>query len=421
MKVVLLNKTDVGGGAAVAANRLNRALRRNGVESNLLVQDLVRSSDGVVGVDQGFVHRQKAFGRFVGERLAFLPHEKDSSIRFAFSPANTGLDISEHPMIKEADIIHLHWINQGFLSIESMGKLFELGKPIVWTQHDMWAFTGGCHYSGSCQQFLEMCCFCPFLKKPSKHDLSYKRFMAKKEVYDHTTMAVVACSKWLRGLAKESKLFRYKDAYAIPNPIDTNFYRPLDKTEQRDKLGLPKGKRLILFGSANVNDPRKGMIYFLEALNILHNKMDHVEEQVELLVFGKMKENLSQQLPFKIHAFNFVKDPNTLLSLYNAADAFVLPSLQDNLPNTVMESLACGTPVVGFGIGGVPEMVQHKESGYMAEVKNAMSLADGLYHSLFEADLNAYSKAARTKVETCYAEDVVAKQYVEVYQSLLSK
>ena len=418
MKILLINKTDAGGGAAVAANRLNRALRRNGVDSQLLVQDHLTNQDGVFGVDHGFTFKQKAFGRFVLERVYFLPYEKDASIRFAFSPANTGLDISEHPMVKEADIIHLHWVNQGFLSLESLRKLFSLGKPVVWTQHDMWAFTGGCHYSGSCQQFLEFCSFCPFLRKPGKKDLSAQIFAMKRKIYNSTPMSIVACSKWLRGLAKESKLFRYKQTYAIPNPIDTDFYRPLDNIEARARLGLPEDKKLILFGAANVNDPRKGMRYFIEALNILNDHYPNANEEVELVVFGKMKDNVLKKLPFKVHAFNFVSDPEVLVSLYNSANIFALPSLQDNLPNTVMEALACGTPVVGFSIGGVPEMVSHQESGYLAEVKNAMSLADGLYDSLFVANLEDYANAARKKVEQFYSEEVVAKQYLEVYKTL---
>ncbi len=419
MKILQINKTDVGGGAAVAANRLNRALRRHGVESKLLVQDLVREGDGVYGVSSGFINRQKAFGRFVFERLYFLPYEKNASIRFAFSPANTGLDISNHPLVQEADIIHLHWVNQGFLSLDTLGKLFALGKPIVWTQHDMWAFTGGCHYSGSCQQFLEFCSFCPFLKKPAKKDLSAQLFAKKRKIYNQASLSVVACSRWLRGLAVESKLLRNKPAYAIPNPIDTNFYKPSNKKEARLRLGIGSDKKMILFGAANVADPRKGMRYFLEALSILNDNFSLDNDEVELLVFGKMNDEVEKQLPFKTHSFNFVKDPKVLLDLYNAADVFALPSLQDNLPNTVMEALACGTPVVGFSIGGVPEMVTHKEMGYLAEVKNALSLANGLYESLFVDDREAYSKAAREKVLSSYSEQVVAEQYAEVYQSLL--
>ncbi|WP_430823114.1 glycosyltransferase family 4 protein [Carboxylicivirga sp. N1Y90] len=419
MKVLLINKTDMGGGAAVASNRLNRALRRNGVDAKLLVQDLVRDEEGVHAVDRGFIHRQKAFARFAYERLCFLPYERSSSVRFAFSPANVGIDISNHPLVQEADIIHLHWVNQGFLSLETLGKLFSLGKPIVWTQHDMWSFTGGCHYAGSCLEFLEFCSYCPFLRKPSKKDLSAQLFAQKRKIYSQAPLSIVACSKWLKGLAQESKLLRKKNSFAIPNPIDIDFYKPYDKSEARKRLGLPLDKKLILFGAANVNDQRKGMRYFIEALSVLNENFPKAAESAELVVFGKMNKDTEAMFPFKTHSFSFVSDPKVLVDLYNAADIYALPSLQDNLPNTVMEAMACGTPVVGFSIGGVPEMVDHKKSGYLAEVKNSLSLANGLYVSLFVDDLEAYSKQARKDVVENYSEKVVADQYLEVYKSLL--
>lgn len=420
MKVVLINKTDVGGGAAVAANRLKEALRQEGVDASMLVQDAKQPGDGVVAVGDGFMHRQKAFYRFVMERLLFLPHEKNALERFAFSPANTGIDISHHPLVLEADIIHLHWVNQGFLSLESLQKLFSLGKPVVWTLHDMWSFTGGCHYSGSCLEFLEHCAYCPFLKKPGKNDLSARLFKQKKELYKHVSMHVVTCSKWLKSLSNESTLLRSKIFHQIPNPIDTNFYQPRDKKQCREKLGLPRDKKLVLFGAANVEDTRKGMRYLLEALDILKESFPLFRDNVELLVFGKMPKGKAKTFPFKTHSFKFVSDHNVLVDLYNAADIFVLPSLQDNLPNTVMESMACGTPVVGFRIGGVPEMIDHEESGFLAEVRNALSLATGMHETLFLSDFEQMGAAARAKVVKCYSQKVVAQRYLTVYNEALA-
>lgn len=421
MKVLLINKTDTGGGAAVAANRLNSALRHQGIDAKLLVQDANKNEAGIYPAGQGFRYRQKAFARFAWERLCFLPHEKNASVRFAFSPANTGMDISTHPLVQEADIIHLHWINQGFLSLATLRKLFSLGKPVVWTQHDMWSFTGGCHYAGSCLEFLEFCSYCPFLKKPAKKDLSAQIFAKKRKIYNSAPLHIVTCSKWLRTLSQESKLLRNKPFYNIPNPIDTDFYRPVDKLQAREKLGLPKDKKLILFGAANVNDPRKGMRYFIEALTTLGENFPVVTDNAELVVFGKMKNESAKQFPFKTHSFSFVSDPQTIVDLYNAADIYALPSLQDNLPNTVMEAMACGTPVVGFSIGGVPEMVTHQESGYLAQVKNSLSLATGIYETLFLSDIKQMGKNAREKTLQCYTEEIVANQYLEVYKKALNQ
>ncbi|WP_185968883.1 glycosyltransferase family 4 protein [Carboxylicivirga sp. M1479] len=419
MKILQINKTDAGGGAAVAANRLNRALRRNGVESKLLVQDQHRDEEGVYPVGTGFTYKQKAFVRFAWERLTFLPYERNASVRFAFSPANTGIDITQHPLVQEADVIHLHWVNQGFLSIETLGKLLSCGKPIVWTQHDMWSFTGGCHYAGTCLEFLEFCSYCPFLRKSGKKDLSAQIFAKKRKIYNEAPLSIVTCSKWLRTLSQESKLLRRKNFYNIPNPIDTELYAPRDKDVVRERLGLPKDKKLILFGAANVNDPRKGMRYFIEALNILAENFPVVKDNTELVVFGKANAETVKLFPFKTHSLKFISDPETLVDLYSSADIYVLPSLQDNLPNTVMESIACGTPVVGFSIGGVPEMISHQESGYLAEVKNSLSLATGIYETLFVSDINKLGVNARQKAVDCYSEEVVAQQYKAVYESVL--
>ena len=421
LKVLQINKTDTGGGAAIAANRLNHALRRNGVDSKLLVQDKHSNDDSVYSVGKGFCYKQKALGRFLRERLMFLPYERNSSVRFTFSPANAGIDISNHPLVTEADVIHIHWVNQGFLSIQSLGKLLAAGKPIVWTQHDMWSFTGGCHYSGTCLRFTESCSHCPVLRKPGKNDLSARLFAQKKKVYTGYPVSIIACSSWLRQLAGKSKLLEGKMFYDIPNPIDTSFYQPRDKREARKRLGLPLDKKLLLFGAANVDDSRKGIHYFIDALNKLREHRSGIKEGIELVVFGKMNKETVDLFPFKTHSLKFITDPDKLVDLYNAADVFVLPSLQDNLPNTVMESLACGTPVVGFRTGGVPEMIAHRESGYLAEFKNAQSLSTGIYETLFVSDTEELGVNARQKAVEKYSEKVVTAQYLDVYHSLLNQ
>ncbi len=419
MKIVHINNSDVVGGAAVAANRLNVALRNFGIDSTMLVQEAKTNVDGVVPIGRGKLHSGKAFVRFAYERLTFLPYEKNAMLRYAFSPANTGVDISEHPLVKEADIIHLHWINQGYISLKGLKKLFDTGKPVVWTQHDMWSFTGGCHYAGTCLEFLERCSFCAFLKKPSKNDLSARQFVIKKQLYRNVLIHPVACSKWLRALSAESSLFRNKDVSSIPNPIDTELFKPLDKTECRKELGLPTDKKLLLFGAANISDLRKGARYLFEALNILIESFPVFKENVEIVVFGKISQDTMDSIPFTIHRMNFISDISDIVKLYNASDIFVLPSLQDNLPNTVMESMACGTPVVGFRTGGVPEMIEHKHSGFLAEGRNALSLATGIYETLFLLNIDEISRNARQKVLKEYSQDVVAKQYAELYEKML--
>lgn len=418
MKVVLINKSDSVGGASVAAYRLTAALYNQGLGAKLLVSDGMQSVLTEV-VNKSHWSQQLANARFLLERLSFFPYEKNALERFSFSPANTGMDISKHPLVQDADIIHLHWINQGFLSLKNIQQLVSTGKPIVWTLHDMWPFTGGCHYNGTCHEFLDSCGNCLFLKNPKSNDLSARLFAKKKKIYRNANIHLVTCSKWLKSLASESALMRNKPCYVIPNPIDTEFYRPMDKVECREALKLPTDKKLLLFGAANILDPRKGIRYLTEALDILYENFPVLQDKLELVVFGKLRLGEQPNFPFKTHFMRYVTDNKTLVRLYNAADAYVLPSLQDNLPNTVMESMSCGTPVIGFRIGGVPEMVEHEKSGYLSEVRNALSLSTGIYETLFVNDAPKMGESARNKVLESYSEDTVARQYIEVYRKAL--
>jgi glycosyltransferase involved in cell wall biosynthesis len=197
-------------------------------------------------------------------------------------------------------------------------------------------------------------------------------------------------------------------------------FRPKDGAQCRKNLGLPLDKKLLLFGAANVLDMRKGARYLFEAVKILVDNFPVFKDKVEIVVFGKMPKELKEGIKLKIHNFKFVSDVKKLVQLYNAADVFVLPSLQDNLPNTVMEAFACGTPVVAFSTGGVPEMVKHKQNGFLAESKNALNLSTGIYETLFISDLEQMGKNAREKVLKEFNADIIAKQYAELYERVIT-
>lgn len=419
MKVVHINKGDAGGGASVAALRIHRALLRAGIDSHILVQQQKRSEANEHVAGQGRLYRLNNFANFVHERLSILPQERDKALRYNFSIANTGIDVTELPVVLDADVINIHWINQGFLSLDSLQNLFSLGKPIIWTLHDMWPFTGGCHYAGSCLEFNEKCGFCTFLRNSGRDDYSAQVFQRKKDIYNSTNLTAITCSRWLNTLARSSSLLRNSSVDTIPNPIDTSFYRPLDKAECRQQLGLPLNKKLILFGAANVNDVRKGFRYLQEALLIVSDNFPQMAANIELVIFGKMKHSLGK-LGYKCHTLQYVSSPEKMVKIYNACDAYILPSLQDNLPNTVVESLCCGTPVVGFRIGGIPEMIQHQVNGFLAEPKNSLSLANGIYNMLFFGS-DKQREATRLSAIDKYDEARVAEQYIDVYKKALRK
>lgn len=421
MKILIINKSLKNGGAAIAAKRLFDALKTNGSDVKMLVEGSVDETEDIKCIAHNKAGKRKALLRFALERLYFLPHEKNKSVRYQFSPAKVGIDISKHPWILEADIIHLHWINHGFLSLGGLLKLFKLNKPIVWTMHDMWPFTGGCHYAGTCDRFMQGCGHCPMLRFPGKRDLSAGIYRQKKNIWAKARIHAVGCSQWMADLAAKSGLMQGQQITSIPNPIDTKIFKPLNKKVCRAVFGLPTNKRLLLFGAANINDPRKGVKQLIQALELLNENHPELKKDLELVVFGKSNEEHLNSLPYKWHSIQFLSDTHKIAQLYNCADAFVLPSLEDNLPNTVMESLACGVPVVAFEIGGVPQMVKHKETGYLGEASNCEDLAQGILHVLYESDTEKLQLSARNFVMENYSNKLIAQRYNDLYTSLFNK
>lgn len=419
MKILLLNTTDIKGGAAIASYRLLNALRNKNVDVNLLVSKKITENENVQQTSNSFTQRLKKFYWFAYERFVVSKQIASKEYRFSFSPANTGEDITENKLVQAADIIHLHWINFGFLSLTTLEKLFSMDKIFVWTMHDMWAFSGGCHYSGTCSNFTNKCLDCWFLKNPAKDDLSNKVFTQKQQLYKDKKIHFVGCSKWLAQTAQQSKLLQNFSIESLPNPLNTKKFQPINKSEARTKLGLPPEKKLILFGADIISDKRKGLEYLLKALEEIHSNKQHTNT-IELLTFGSIKKNNLPETSFKMNVLSYLKDVETLRTAYSAADMFVLPTLEDNLPNTVMESMACGTPVVAYNTGGIPEMIDHKTNGYIASYRSTDDLANGILYILFEADTNSFRESARNKVLKNYEQNTVADKYLALYEKLIS-
>jgi glycosyltransferase involved in cell wall biosynthesis len=422
MKVALINTSDAGGGAAEACMRLLKALQLQRVDVTMVVQDKRRTEDRVYSVEKTAVDKARANFNFFYERLPFIAfQERDESVRFAFSTANAGTDISKERVIKDADILHLHWTNSGFLSIKDIKKLFALNKPIVWTLHDMWAFTGGCHYAGACNHFINQCGNCYFLRKPDDNDISYHGWLRKKDMYTAAkNISFVTCSNWLGEVAKQSSLLKNASIQAIPNPIDTDIFSPKDKVTVRAKWNIDPSAKIILFGAANINDRRKGITYLVEALHHLKNNYTQ-NSPVEMVIFGKNKYFDTSTLPFPVHQLNIISSPSDMAEIYSMANVYVSPSIEDNLPNTIMEAMACGTPAVAFNTGGIPDLIDHQQNGYLAEFKSAIDLAAGLKQLLDSANADEFSAAARDKVLREFNNDKVAGQYIRLYNSILNK
>ena len=415
MKVVHVSTYHTFGGAAIAALRLHHALLAAGVESSLLVQETERPEANVEGFYEGFIEKKLAFARFVAERLYFASQEKDKTVRFHFSPLWAGADISTHPLIQQADVIHLHWVNFGFLSLGSLEKLFALGKPVVWTMHDMSTFTGGCHYSRDCDRYLNHCHHCPYLRKPAAHDLAFRVFERKKQLFKNAPLTLVSPSKWLAGLAQKAATTQHLNTFSIPNLIDNQHFSPHNKKEAKQKLGLAHTKKWILFAGVNTQDPRKGFAYFKQAINLLKNNAG----EWGVVVFGKSDPAAMTELDLEVKALGSIPSYE-VVSVYQAADVMVVPSLEDNYPNTIIEAMACGTPVVGFDTGGIPEQILHLETGYVAQLQSAEDLAKGIQFVLQNPDYEQLSNRNHQLIAQRNAPNVVVNQFLHLYQKLMS-
>ena len=410
MKVLLVNTSESTGGAAIACSRIMTALRKEGVDASMMVRNPEGRREGVIPVGSG-LHKKWSFLRERAAIWAANGYNRDNI--FYVDIANSGIDITKKKAFRKADIIHLHWINQGYISLRGLEKIVASGKPIVWTMHDMWPFTGICHHADSCTRYNAECHDCPLLPKRGFKDLAWETFERKAAALDKANVTFVGCSKWLAGLCSKSRIAEGHKVVSIPNPIDTDVYAPMDKAAARRKLGLPEDKKLILFCSVKTNDIRKGMKYFQDCCKILK---DTAADDIEIMILGKNGELLAQTLNLPCHALGYVGGGNPIAEYYNAADVFVTPSLQENLPNTIMESMSCGVPCVGFEIGGIPEMIDHLSNGYVAKYKSAEDLARGIRWVLEEADYESLSGNARAKALDSWSEKVVAQQYISLFK-----
>lgn len=391
MKVLLVSTSERTGGGAIAARRLMEALAKNNVEVKMMVRDKQTNDPRVVRVGNKIPK--------LLERLAILPHIGFNRSRlWQADIANTGISITNTPEFREADVIHLHWINQGMISLDEMGKIMSSGKRIIWTLHDEWAYLGVCHYRGNCTE--KVCLNCPLLSGTLPHS----NYIRKHNLYHRWHPTFVGCSQWIALQAQ--KAMPGEQIHHINNCIPANLFHPTNMQQARKTLSLPADKQLILFCSQKVTDERKGMGYLTEALQKLPDSNLH------LVIVGKDSDQIP--LPSGIEATHFGSvNEQTMPQLYNAVDVFVTPSLQDNLPNTIAEAMSCGTPCVGFDIGGIPEMIDHLQNGYVARYRQTDDLAAGIRYVLSH-DLR---QSAFLKAASAYDETNVAQQYIKLYQA----
>jgi glycosyltransferase involved in cell wall biosynthesis len=418
MKILIINTSDKSGGAAIACYRIFCGLKElKGVDVKMLVKN--KNSDDIAvlneeKITQNFFYRIKSILDWI------LSRSLKTENKILHSPAFfSSLDFKK---IKEfnPDVIHLHWICGGLVSIKDFKKLAKLNRPIVWTLHDMWAFCGAEHYVKNTRRYIR-----GYNKKnrPSFEkgfDLNKWTWKRKKRNWKSLDLKAVSPSKWLAKCAKRSYLFKSKRIRVIPNGIDTNIFKPIDKRLAREILNLPQNKKLVLFGAMDATkDPRKGFNFAREAMQNIFQKKENKE--IELVIFGSSKPEKEIDFGFGINYLGKISDETNLALIYSAVDVFVISSLEDNLPNTVMESLSCGNPCVGFNIGGISDMIDHKKSGYLAKRKNSNDLAHGIEWVLNNNNYEELCRNARKKVVENFDVKVIAKKYKKLYKEVLDE
>lgn len=414
MKVLLANTYANVGGAARATYRIHQGLVRIGVHSRMLVQSNQTDDWRIQSTAHSLFQKAASRVRPHIDRLPLrcYPHRLPGiwSVGWLRNPISSILNQAD------ADIIHLNWIVDGFLPISEIKRI---SRPLVWTLHDMWAFTGGCHYSYDCLRFIDSCGCCPQLGSRSQFDVSRFVWRRKKRFWQDRSIIIVCPSQWMARLARLSSVFHDKEIVVIPYGIDTSIYKPLDKEHCREILGLPADRRIILFGALGQHNRAKGG-HLLEPAIQEFRKMAGDGNGFHVVIFGAGEPRTPTNLGIPTTYAGRFHDDVSLAVLYSAADVTVVPSLTDNLPNIVLESLSCGTPVVAFNIGGMPDMIEHEVNGYLAEPYQCEDLARGIFFALCEDKRRRQiSVMARNTVIDNFELKQIAGRYSELYEKKL--
>ena len=414
MKIVHLSTFTAQGGAGIATLRIHNKLLEKGIDSNLLVLNSGgRSFPGVTEVKKGFLYKLKDYFFYRFDNFFFRSKLQPGAQQFSFNHFRR-ISIEEHPLIKEADIVCLYWIGSNFLTPKQIGQI---DKPIVWRLSDKWPFTGGCHYSGDCKKYEDHCGHCPQLLTNKLKDFTWYQWKRKYNAWKNKEITIIAPSSWIANAASQSSLFRSRPIVRIGTGVDHTVFYPVNKIEAKQALNISAGSKVILFGANNaLASTYKGGVFFKKLVEQITDK-DFV-----FLLFGAAKQGAYDNIDKKISFLGALKEECALRQAYNAADIFICPSTEDNLPNTVLEAMACGTPCIAFkDSGGVVDVIDHKENGYLAEYKNVNDLVNGI-RWIDEHNKNGnVSQKSREKILKDYTLEKQVNGLIEIYHSVLKK
>lgn len=421
MKIALICKSDSTGGAAVVTFRLMNALRANGMNARMIVTEKKSGSPHVIEA----ASQNKSLVPFLAERLRiFAGNGFNRKTLFRIDTASDGLPLHRIPFVREADVICLNWVNQGVVSLKGIRKLAALGKPLVWTMHDMWNMTGICHHAGYCQKFLGPrgeCGDCPLLEhKASKNDLSHKVWKHKRNLYDSVNINFVAVSTWLADTARKSSLMHDSDISVIPNAFDTTTISLPTKTA----VSGNRDSARIIFGAARIDDPVKNHHTLVEATKILADKYPQEAKRLELVTFGSLKDPDALKGVAIRHTHLGRISPEEIRDIYESGSVVVSTSEWETLPGTLIEGQAWGCVPVALDHGGQPDIIDHLSTGYLApwsdnRKENALRIAEGILWGI--NNRNSVIQIMQQSVIEKFAENTVAEKYIRLFRKLLNQ
>lgn len=413
MKVNLVNSHETSGGAAIATLRLLRGLNKiENIDANLFCQHTSFSLPKTIGPNTEFDITASVFRPYLN-RLIAIKDGQNILRNHQFSPAYLPMRQKYLHAISDCDVVHLNWINNGFISIRNLNKI---SAPIIWTLHDMWTMTGGCHYSGNCDRYLSSCGKCPPLNSTNSNDLSAKLIKQKIKNWSNLPLTIVCPSKWLANCAKKSTVLKNKRIEIIPNGIDTNAYKPTDKRAARIALNLPQNKKLVLFNALNaLHDLRKGLDVCLKTMECI---VESGRNDIELVVLGEFCID-SLNLTIPTHCLGKLSDEISISMVYSAVDIYFNPSKQDNLPNTILEAMSSGVPCVASDIGGFPDLITNGENGYLGNPSDYKYFSQHILSLVSDANmLESFSINARNKILNSFNINAVSQQYLNLYKEI---
>ncbi len=412
LKVVLINHADLLGGASVVTTRLMRALREEGVDASMVVYTKTTDDESIHTISSRF---RRSINFMAEAASGAIANGFDRKRLFEISTATHGYDLSSNPLVAEADVICLNWINQGLLSIKGLRRLAAPGKPIVWTMHDMWPMTGVCHHARECGHFTRGCGDCPLLRRRGPHDASARVNARKQRLYDSGRFTFVPVSHWLAEQAERSSLLHGRDIEVIPNAFPIDFFMA-HPTHQVQMFSIDYSRTLIVMGAARLDDPVKGLPYAIEALNYLFDNRPDIANHALAVFYGNLRNPQAlSDLRFPYRYLGRVNDPKMLRQLYASAEVVLSSSLVETLPGTLIEGQAGGAIPVSFDNGGQRDIIDHLRSGYLAPVGDSRELARGIVWAIEHPVDRDFLHA---EVERKFKASVVARQYIDLFYRL---